>query len=139
VRVHTAVARLYGISASTAGDRRPSLRLGAEGSLEDEERPVYGTIARMQIRPGAQGVDEVLKRQMEHEIPGRVATYVYRSDADPNEFYLSVVFESREAYTANARSAEQDARYRELRGILAAEPEWHDGEVVHQQVRAAAR
>ncbi len=92
---------------------------------------MYGTIARMRVRPDADGVDQVLRRQVEEQIPGHVATYVYRSDADPNELYVSVLFESREAYVANAESPEQDTRYRELRQLLEADPEWHDGEVVY--------
>ncbi len=99
---------------------------------------MYGTIARMRARPDADSLDQVLQRQVAQRIPGHVATYVYRSDADPNEFYLSVLFEDRQAYEANARSPEQDARYRELRQLLAADPEWHDGEVVYRQVTATS-
>jgi quinol monooxygenase YgiN len=100
---------------------------------------MYGTIARMRVRPDADGLERVLQRQMEHPIPGLVATYVYRSDADPNELHLSVLFESRAAYAANAESPEQDARYRELRQLLVADPEWHDGEVVYQHMTPASR
>lgn len=100
---------------------------------------MYGTIARMRIRPDAEGQHLMLMRPYEQvKIPGHLATYLYRSDSDPREFYLSVLFESREAYEANARSAEQDARYRQLRRLLEADPEWHDGEVVYQQVTVPA-
>jgi quinol monooxygenase YgiN len=99
---------------------------------------MYGTIARMRVRPDSGGLDQVMRSLMEQIIPGHLATYVVRSDDDPNELYLTVLFESRAAYVANAESPEQDARYRELRQLLAADPEWHDGEVVYQQVRAAA-
>jgi len=99
---------------------------------------MYGTIARMRVRSDASSTDQVMRRQMAQKIPGHVATYVFRSDADPNELYISVVFESRAAYAANAASPEQDARYRELRQLLVADPEWHDGEVAYQQVTAAA-
>jgi heme-degrading monooxygenase HmoA len=94
----------------------------------------------MRIRTGVEGADVMLQRQYEQvRIPGHVATHLYRSDADPREFYLSVLFESREAYEANARSPEQDARYRQLRQLLEADPEWHDGEVVYEQVTAQTR
>jgi quinol monooxygenase YgiN len=65
------------------------------------------------------------------KVPGTVAVYIYRMDADPNEYYLAVVFESREAYLANADSPEQDARYRQVLSLLEREPEWHDGEIVY--------
>jgi hypothetical protein len=32
---------------------------------------------------------------------------------------------------ANAASPEQHARYEQYRALLTAEPEWHDGEIVH--------
>lgn len=77
---------------------------------------------------------EELRQYESVNIPGFVATYVYRLDRDPNEFYLTVMFESKESYFANARSPEQDARYRKLLDILVSEPEWHDGEVAHSFV-----
>lgn len=50
-------------------------------------------------------------------------------DADPNDYYLAVVFESRETYWTNGQSPEQDARYRQWLPLLEGEPEWHDGEI----------
>jgi hypothetical protein len=44
---------------------------------------------------------------------------------------LAVVFDSKEAYEANANSPEQHQRYLEYRDLLAADPEWHDGDIVH--------
>ncbi len=64
------------------------------------------------------------------QVPGFVATYTYSTDADANDYYLAVVFESREEYWANAQSPEQDARYRQWQPLLEGEPEWHDGEIV---------
>lgn len=92
---------------------------------------MYGTIARFQVKPGKE--DEVRALSSDpvyRQVPGWVAQFTYKSDANPNEYYIAVVFESKEAYWANAQSPEQDARYRELRELLAADPEWHDGEVV---------
>ena len=63
-------------------------------------------------------------------MPGFVGAYVYRRDADPQEYYLAVVFESKAAYVANANALAQDARYRELLELLEGDPEWYDGEVV---------
>jgi heme-degrading monooxygenase HmoA len=92
---------------------------------------MYGTVARMQIKPGMEArMAELNRQQQVSEIPGLVATYVYRMDNEPDVYYLAVVFESKEAYVANANSPEQDARYREMRELLATDPEWHDGEIV---------
>ena len=65
------------------------------------------------------------------DVPGFVFQHVYRSDADPNEFLLVVAFEDKDAYLKNAQSSDQHARYQEYRAMLSAEPEWHDGEIVH--------
>ena len=96
---------------------------------------MYGTVAHFPIKPGMEGqFRQLIEGQMHAfetgQVPGFVATYTYRTDADPNDFYLAVVFESREAYWANAQSPEQDARYRQWLPLLTSEPEWHDGEIV---------
>ncbi len=93
---------------------------------------MYGTVARLQLKPGMYEQFLVLGREIEAQgIPGLTAEYVYRSDSNPDELFMVAVFESREAYTRNAASPEQDAIYQRLRSLLAADPEWHDGEVVY--------
>jgi heme-degrading monooxygenase HmoA len=92
---------------------------------------MYRTVARIRIKPGME--DQLLefdRKEQALNIPGFVGEYVYRLDADPNTYYLAVVFVSKEAYVANASSPEQDARYREFRELLEDDPEWNDGEVV---------
>lgn len=93
---------------------------------------MYGTVARLQVKAGA----ETQFAQITHEIegeraPGQVAVYVYQMDRNPREFFMAVLFESREAYFANAESPEQHQRFLKLMQVLEAEPEWHDGEVVY--------
>jgi len=96
---------------------------------------MYGTVARFRLKPGMEGqLRQILEEQgrvfAAGQVPGFVATYAYRMDADPNDYYLAVIFASKEAYWANARSPEQDARYRQLLPLFEREPEWHDGEIV---------
>lgn len=90
---------------------------------------MYGTIARVKIDPVKLDELKALGRRM-GVAPGQIARYVFRMDADPGELYLIAVFESREAYWANAQSPEQHQRYQELRALMSADPEWHDGEIV---------
>ncbi|HEU4793668.1 MAG TPA: antibiotic biosynthesis monooxygenase [Nitrolancea sp.] len=93
---------------------------------------MYGTVARLQLKPGVEGEFFELSREFEAaNVPGYVGEYVYRMDADPSVFYLAVVFESKEAYVSNANSPEQNARYVKYRELLVSDPEWHDGEVVY--------
>lgn len=92
---------------------------------------MYGTIARFKVKPG---MDEQLKEVSANpeyqQVPGAVAQYVYKLDNSPDEYYIVAIFDSKESYWANATSPEQDARYRQLRELLAEDPDWHDGEVV---------
>jgi quinol monooxygenase YgiN len=94
---------------------------------------MYGTVARMRVKPGMeQRLMEDGKTFEAASVPGFVANYVYRMDAEPNVYYLAVVFDSKVSYFANANSPEQDARYRKMRELLESDPEWHDGEIVDE-------
>jgi heme-degrading monooxygenase HmoA len=85
----------------------------------------------MKITPGAEEQLRQLSNDFESvPIPGFVSQQVYRLDADPNDVFLVVAFESKDAYLANANSPSQHGRYQQIRALLAAEPEWHDGEIV---------
>jgi len=92
---------------------------------------MYGTIARFQAKPGMEAQFQALEQEYNAaQVPGFVASYIYQMDANRNEYYLVAVFESQAAYQENASSPEQDARYRKLRELLLADPEWHDGEII---------
>jgi quinol monooxygenase YgiN len=93
---------------------------------------MYGTVARMRVQAGREAALDALNAEFTAAgvIPGLVGQYVFRSDADPQEYWLAVAFTSKEAYQQNAQSPEQHARYERLRALLDADPEWHDGEVV---------
>lgn len=92
---------------------------------------MYGTVARLKIKPG---MDAKLKEEMSKypglKIPGFVSTTVYRMDRDASELYMTVVFKDKQSYHANAQDPKQDERYRQMRALLAADPEWHDGEII---------
>jgi heme-degrading monooxygenase HmoA len=103
-----------------------------------EEVAVYGTVAKMNLKPGS---DEKIMKAMEGADLGRVghvATYVFKSDADPNVHFVTTVFESKSAYKKFADSPEQSKRFAQMRELLAADPEWHDGEVVHHDTKVEA-
>jgi hypothetical protein len=93
---------------------------------------MYGTIARLRIKPGMRdkfiqfGEQEVTQAIY----PDIAFQYVYQSDHDENEVWLVVGFTSREAYQRNAQSPEQHERYIQMREMLVTDPEWHDGDVV---------
>jgi quinol monooxygenase YgiN len=87
---------------------------------------MYGTVARIVLKPGSRERFIALWHEVDAQgFPGRVAEYLYRSDTDPDELYLAVVFASAEAYRRNAESPAMDASYRRLRELMVADPEWH--------------
>jgi hypothetical protein len=96
---------------------------------------MYGTVARLQVKPGAdrQLIDS-LKDFEKKKVDGFVSNYLYRMDADAATYYLAVIFNSREAYVANAVSPEQNARYLAMLELLTGPPTWHDGQVVYSHV-----
>lgn len=92
---------------------------------------MYGTVARIHMKPGT--TERFLTRLRELNLerdPGLVAEYVYQMDVDSNVYYMAAVFESKEAYLANSIRPATHERYRQLMEFAAAEPEWHDGEIV---------
>ena len=98
---------------------------------------MYGTIARLRVKSGK--LDE-LKQFGEREgnetvLPDLVFQHPYQADGNEHEVWLVVGFTSREAYHQNASSAEQHERYQQLRALLDADPEWHDGEIVQSLKR----
>ncbi len=97
---------------------------------------MYGTVAKMKLKPGAE--DKMMQSMEGVQPEGHVATFVFKSDADPNVHYVTTVFENRSVYKKFADSPEQDKRFREMRELLAADPEWHDGEVIHHDVKEEA-
>ncbi len=93
---------------------------------------MYGTVARMRVKPGSEDQLTAEMRDFEAaQVPGSRAVYVYRMDGDPRDYYVAVVFDSREAYIANANSPAQNERYQRLVMLLEGEQEWHDGEIVY--------
>jgi len=101
---------------------------------------MFGTVARYRLKPGH--VDQFMKEMgsFEDDPPeGWVYHTVFRSTKDPNELWLSVVFESEDAYRKNANSPDMDREYKKMLEHLQGEPEWHDGEVIHEAMRQAAK
>jgi quinol monooxygenase YgiN len=97
---------------------------------------MFGTVARYRLKPGHK--QEWLKEMVsfeENPPPGWAHHTVYESTEDPDEVWLSVAFESEDAYRKNASSPEMDRQYRQMLEHLQAEPEWHDGHVIHQGMR----
>jgi antibiotic biosynthesis monooxygenase (ABM) superfamily enzyme len=95
---------------------------------------MFGTVARMRAKPGTEAqLTELMKEYEALDVPGFVATYLYRLDGEGYDYYMVALFKDRESYFANAESPGQDKRYRRMRELLEADPKWHDGEVIYSQ------
>ncbi len=95
---------------------------------------MYGTVARWTVKEGKEKELEQLAQELMREIPpGSRSVTIYRADKNPREYWVASTWDSKEAYTSNSNTPEQDARFRKLRDLMDAEPEWHDGEVVVSQ------
>jgi len=97
---------------------------------------MFGTVARYRIKPDHEARLMERMKGFEAEAPeGFLYSTVFRSTKNPNEVWLSVVFESEEAYRRNADSPEMDRQYQEMLEHLDGAPEWHDGHVIHEAMR----
>ena len=99
---------------------------------------MYGTVARMRVKPGKEA--EFLadaRAEEEVRIPGYIGMLVYRMDRVLNEYMVAVVFTDEDSYFRNADSPEQEARYYRMREFLEADPEWYDGEIVRAWISEA--
>ena len=91
---------------------------------------MYGTVAQLTVIDGKR--DEMVnafRTQMTGLDPGEQMTFLYKPDNDPNGLIIATVFESKEAYHANAARPETHERFLAIRSYLQADPVWHDGEV----------
>ena len=92
---------------------------------------MYGAIVRYQAKPGmADALIRFGRTLPPRHIPGFITQTVYRTDANPDEFFLMLVFDSKAAYQANALDPAYQDAYRQWRTLLVADPEWHDGEII---------
>ena len=92
---------------------------------------MYGTVARMKFRPGSfEKMQDLMKGFEERQVKGFLFNAVFRSKADPDEVWLVVGFEDEASYRANADDPETDRMAQQYQPLMAAPPDWHDGEIV---------
>jgi quinol monooxygenase YgiN len=97
---------------------------------------MYGTVAKLRFKSGS--ADEAMATVKAAEeaaaSSGAAAVYLFRMDADPDEFFLVAIFNDKDAYFANADDPQTNADYEKWSKFLASDPEWHDGEVVYTRL-----
>jgi len=127
--------------AQASASRRPFTVPDVDVTIRVEvTEMMFGTVAKYRLKPGHEKQFMEEMGSFEGNPPaGWVYHTVFRSTNDPNELWLSVVFESEEAYRKNAGSPQMDKEYRRMLEHLQDEPEWHDGHVIHEAMRQAAK
>jgi quinol monooxygenase YgiN len=92
---------------------------------------MFGTVAKMKLKPGSfEKMQDVMKGFEEQPVKGFLFNAVYRSQSDPDEVWLVVGFEDEATYRANADNPRTNEMAEQYQKIMAAAPEWHDGEIV---------
>jgi quinol monooxygenase YgiN len=94
---------------------------------------MYGTVARMKVKSGK--MDDFLANMREtptRGVDGYMGEIVYQMDSNPNEVMLCVFFRDKDSYHKNANDPEMHKQFEQYRALLDADPEWNDGEVIHQ-------
>ena len=89
---------------------------------------MYGTIFNLDVKSGH---EQMLLQTMRKNTPeGMVAWFLMRPDEDDADMIGVAVFESKEAYIANANSPEQHEAFTQMMNHLSSEPIWTDGTYV---------
>jgi quinol monooxygenase YgiN len=87
---------------------------------------MYGTVMRARATPGKrEAVVDLLGEGT--DAAGFQASYVLLPDDDEQAVVAAVLFEDREAYSANAHDPATEEWYGRFRALLEADPEWTDG------------
>ena len=91
---------------------------------------MYGTIFNLKVKEGHERDLLELTDQPAADIKGAVAWFLMKPDDKNADLVGVAVFESKEAYVANANSPEQHEEFTKWMEHLEAEPNWTDGEYI---------
>jgi hypothetical protein len=92
---------------------------------------MYGSVARLQAKPGArEALIAFLRSAYSPPPPTFVGRYIYQLDSDADTLIVAAVMDSQEAWVANSLRPEIQALYPQMVAFLAREPVWDDGQVV---------
>jgi hypothetical protein len=92
---------------------------------------MFGSVAKVKLKPGSfEKMLDMMKGLEGRPVKGRVFNAVFRSQSDPDEVWSVVGFEDEATYRANADDPQTTAQAKQWQQLMAAPPEWHDGEIV---------
>jgi hypothetical protein len=91
---------------------------------------VFGSVFKIRPKPGKfDAIMEMNQREYRERgtIAGWQSSHVLRESS--GDVWILAIFDSEDSYRKNAASPDQDKRYRQLREMIEADPEWHDGTI----------
>ena len=91
---------------------------------------MYGTVAKMDVLPGKRDeLKALIDSQMAATpVAGYIKSYGLMEN-DTDTLWVTVLFQDKDSYMANADDPAQNERYMAMRALLASDPEWHDGTI----------
>ena len=97
------------------------------------------TFFRMKAQPGKRQavIDHFMSSESERvrDANGFIRSILVANNEDPDEVMAAVRFDSTANYNANSDRPEINAWYRDLRAMLAADPEWFNGTLARELIR----
>ena len=94
---------------------------------------MYGTVAYVRVKSGHQddmaAALEEWRMQRKPSVRGALDGYVFKLDADAQDWIMVALFEDKDSYFVNADDPEQGKWFERFMEHLEEEPRWHDGEV----------
>jgi len=96
---------------------------------------MYGTIFKLNIKDGHH---EALLNEIRQDksFPAGMKAWFIMNPDEKEEWIGVAIFDSKEAYIANAESPEQHKRFVKIMLHLESEPSWTDGEFVFGQLNS---
>lgn len=88
----------------------------------------FGSVFKMKPKAGQKqaAIDVLMSGRQPGEIEGFVSAHLFDCG---DEVWGVAIFTDEKAYRDNANDPEQDREYQQLRALLDADPEWHDGTI----------
>lgn len=95
---------------------------------------MYGTIARVRVKPGMLEAFEAWQEANEVKRPeGPGAMLVFQLDRNPDELMVVIASESEAAYREFSERPGMHERYLDMLQFLDGEPEWYDGAIINSR------
>jgi quinol monooxygenase YgiN len=95
---------------------------------------MYGTVGRLRIKSGKLAELIGVVRDVEAN-PGIHTMALVGKDGSDDEYDWTIVWADKATHDANAERPEFPAIYERLLATLAAEPEWHSGEIAYSYAK----